>query len=367
VGPFRQQLIRLVACLVAINLAIGVVALLARNDGASTARLAAQSSHAAPPSAGPPGPATSTQSGSILAGGSFSKRRRATGQSAGPAATGTTATAARALPSTGAAPSTRPPARSTGGSSPSKARPAAPAAGGRGTTTSPPGPASASIPPPSAGAGEPATTGGPATEADNQAPTGAAPANSSTTPTSAPKKTQAPSTTSGVWTVIEDASGDTVVDDNGPPRANPRADIVQSRVANTTKAIGFAVKVAEPVDPLRDPNWASPATFVEWEVDTTGDGTPDFSVQYFVEGGKLVGGVYKAGNTAGQPACEAEAGYMSDSYVAGVDPACLGSPTSLSYRASIFYGTDPKNENADVITDASPDGAMSGPVPRTAA
>jgi hypothetical protein len=51
----------------------------------------------------------------------------------------------------------------------------------------------------------------------------------------------------------------------------------------------------------------------------------------------------------------------------GVDPGCLGSPASLSYRASIYYGTDPKNENADVVTDVSPDGAMSGQVPRTAA
>ena len=362
-GPFRQQLIRVVACLVAINLAIGVVALFARSDSPSTARLAAQSSNAAPPSTRPPGNATVTQSGGILSGGSFSKRRSSKGQTANTAATGTTAAAPS---STATAPSTRPPALSTRGSSPSKARPAAPAAG-RSTTTAPSGPAGASTPPPSAATGQPTPTGEPATGGDDAPPTGDAPADASTTPTSAPKKTQAPSTTSGVWTVTEDATGDTVIDDKGTAQANVRADIVQSRVANTTKAIGFAVKVAQPGDPLRDPNWASPATFVEWEVDTTGDGTPDFSVQYFVEGGKLVGGVYKAGNTAGQPACEAEAGYTSDSYLAGVDPGCLGSPTSLSYRASIYYTTDPKNENGDVITDASPDGGMSGPVPRTAA
>jgi hypothetical protein len=223
------------------------------------------------------------------------------------------------------------------------------------------------MPAPSAATGEPATTGEPDTEADDQAPTGTAPAGPSTTPTSAPKKTQAPSTTSGVWTVIDDATGDTVVDGSGAPQANARADIVQSRVANTTKAIGLAVKVAEPVDPTRDPNWASPATFVAWEVDTTGDGKPDFEIQYFVDGGKLIAAVYKAGNTAGQPTCEGEAGYTSDSYLAGVDPGCLGSPTTLSYRASIYYGTDPKNPDGEGITDASPDGGMSPQVPRTAA
>ena len=223
------------------------------------------------------------------------------------------------------------------------------------------------MPQPSADTGQqPATTGEPATGPDDTPATDAPPTGASTTPTSTPKKTQAPSTTSGVWTVIEDATGDTVIDGSGAPQANARADIVQSRVANTTKAIGLAVKVAEPVDPTRDPNWASPATFVVWEVDTTGDGTPDFEIQYFVDGGKLIAAVYKAGNTA-QPACEGEAGYTSDSYLAGVDPGCLGSPTSLSYRASIYYGTDPKNPDADGITDASPDGGMSGRVPRTAA
>ena len=223
------------------------------------------------------------------------------------------------------------------------------------------------MPQPAAATGQPATTDEPGTGADTTTPTGAPPAGASTTPTSAPKKTQAPSTTSGVWTVIEDATGDTVVDGSGAPRANARADIVQSRVANTTKAIGLAVKVAEPVDPTRDPNWASPATFVAWEVDTTGDGTPDFEIQYFVDGGKLIAAVYKAGNTAGQPACEGEAGYTSESYLAGVDPGCLGSPSSLSYRASIYYGTDPKNPDGEGITDVSPDGGMSGQVPRTAA
>ena len=44
-GPFRQQLIRLLAFLVAIDLAVGVVAIVARSDTASVASPAAQSSH----------------------------------------------------------------------------------------------------------------------------------------------------------------------------------------------------------------------------------------------------------------------------------------------------------------------------------
>ena len=170
-----------------------------------------------------------------------------------------------------------------------------------------------------------------------------------------------------MWTVIDDASGDTIVDDSGAGQANPRADIVQSRVTNTTKAIGFVVKVAQPVDPTRDPTWNSTATFVLWEVDTSGDGKPDFEIEYFVEGGKLIGGVSRLSGTGSQPACEAEAGYTSESYVVGIDPACLGSPASLSYRATVFYAADPANQNTASITDVAPDGGLTGPVGRTAA
>ena len=167
--------------------------------------------------------------------------------------------------------------------------------------------------------------------------------------------------------MIDDPTGDTVVDDSGAAQANAQADIVQSRATNTTKAIGFAVKVAQPVDPLRDPTWNSTATFVLWEVDTSGDGKPDFEIEYFVEGGKLFAGVSRGSGNGRQAACEGEAGYQSESYLVGIDPACLGSPASLSYRATVFYAADPNNASSASITDVSPDGGMAGPMRRTAA
>ena len=367
-GPFRQQLIRLVAFLVAINLAIGVVALVARNDTASVAAPAAQSSHTASRPGDAPG-GTATQSGGILAGGRFSKRRTMSGQSISQAAAGTTAPAAPALSSTATPSSNRPAPTSTGGSSPARGRPQAPTTGtGTGTGTGAPTTMSTSGPGMIPSISEPPTTTEtetPGTEEGDTPPTSAAPANSTTTPSSRPSKPAAPpSTTSGVWTVIDDPAGDTVVDGSQAPQPDARADLVQSRATNTTKAIGFAVKVAQPVDPTRDPNWASAETFVFWEVDTTGDGKPDFEIEYFAEGGKLLAGVNRAG---GQAACDAEPGFMSDNYVVGVDPACFGSPAALSYRATIYYDTDPKVDNAGVITDVSPDGAMSAPLGRTAA
>jgi hypothetical protein len=164
---------------------------------------------------------------------------------------------------------------------------------------------------------------------------------------------------------MSDAAGDTIVDSTQAPQASARADMVESRATNTAKAIGFAVKVADPVDPTRDPTWNSTATFVLWEIDTNGDDKPDFEVEYFLEGGKLVAGVSRVTPNGLQAACEAEAGFMSESYVVGIDPACLGAPAALSYRATVFYAVNATND--DSITDASPDGGMSAPLRRTAA
>jgi hypothetical protein len=359
VGLFRQQLIRFLACLVAIELAVGVVALYHRSDRVSSVSPAgARSSNSAPPSAGTPGAAAGARPEGVLAGGSFSKRRSWRGQSTSEPPAGQTGTTAPARPSTASSPSTRLPALPAGGSTQPRPRPAAPAAG-RGTTTSTPGAESGAMAPPTATTDQPAP-------ADRIEPQGdAAPPNPSTTGSSATAKTTAPSYSSGVWTVIDDPTGDTVVDSSRAPQANAAADVVQSRATNTTKAIGFAVKVAQPADPTRDPNWNSPATFVLWEVDTSGDGNPDYEIEYFLEGGKLIGGVSRLSGNGRQAACEAEAGYTSESYLVGIDPACLGSPASLSYRATVFYGTDPNSE--DSVTDVAPDGGMTGPVRRTAA
>ena len=211
--------------------------------------------------------------------------------------------------------------------------------------------------------GEPAPT----QEQEGGAPAGPAPANAATTPTSGPPKGTTPSTTSGVWTVLDDVTGDTVVDSTHAPQANPRADVVQSRGANTTKGVGLAVKVAQPGDPTKDPTWASDATFVLWEVDTSGDGKPDFQVEYFVDSGKLFAGVDRLTGTGTQAACQAEAGYMNDNYIVGIDPTCLGSPASFSYRATFYYAADPSTQNGESISDVSPDGGMSPVIKRVAA
>ena len=342
-GLLRQHLINVLACLVATDLAVGVVVLYDRNRQVSTTvNAGAPTSKAAPPAAGPRPQAPPTPEPSVT--------------TAAPSVA-----EAPAIPSTTFAPSTRPPAVSTGGSNRSRPRPGP--ATTRATTASTSGPAAVASPPPPAPT---ATTGQPATAGDISPSYDAAPPDAAPTAPSAPPKASPPSiTTSGVWTVMSDAGGDTVVDSSGAPQASARADMVESRATNTTKAIGFAVKVAEPVDPSRDPTWSSPATFVLWEIDTSGDDKPEFEVEYFLEGGKLIAGVSRVTSNGLQAACEAEAGFMSESYVVGIDPACLGAPGSLSYRATVYYSANASND--DSITDVSADGGMSAPLRRTAA
>ena len=359
-GLFREQLIRILACLVAIDLAVGVVVLFDRSDRVEVVTAGAESSNTAPPAAAPSGGASGAPTDGVLAGGSFSRRRSPKARSASEAAAGQSAATAPAPPSTASSPSTRLPAIPTGGGGArSQPRAAAPAAG-RATTTATAGAGSVTTPP------QTDATDQPTTAEDTEPLADAAPPKPSTTGSSAPPKTTPPSsTTTGAWTVISDPTGDTILDSSRAAQANARADMVESRASNTTKGVGFAVKVAQPADPTRDPNWAGASTFVLWEVDTSGDGKPEFEVEYFVEGGKLIAGVSRLTDKGRQAACEAEAAYMSESYAVGIDPSCLGSPASLSYRATVFYGTDPNSDES--VIDVSPDGGMSAPLRRTAA
>jgi hypothetical protein len=145
--------------------------------------------------------------------------------------------------------------------------------------------------------------------------------------------------------------------------AEGRADIVHSAVAYAPNAVLLTVQVRQPVDPRQDPNWASESTYLAWELDTNGDAKPDYDIQYFLDSGALVAGVSRVGDTDGAAACDAEAGYGPDGYTVAFAPECLGSP-SFSYRVSMYYDSDPKNENAPLVSDVAPDGGLSRPVAR---
>ena len=161
---------------------------------------------------------------------------------------------------------------------------------------------------------------------------------------------------------MTDPVGDTNVDGTKNSIKEPRADIVRAGAGYRQGFLVFVMQVQQPVDPRTDAQWAGEATFALWSVDTNGDGTPEFEIQYYVVDGQLGGAVSRPSST--DVLCGVEAGYGSDGYSVIVDPACLGNPASTAFRVTLYYDTNPKDANADVATDVAPSGGMSFPVAR---
>jgi hypothetical protein len=153
------------------------------------------------------------------------------------------------------------------------------------------------------------------------------------------------------------------VDGTQAPIKERRADIVRAGAAYEPGKITLAMQVAQTTDPRTDARWASESTFASWSVDTNGDGTPDFDIQYYFDGSELGGTVTRPGSE--EEVCAATgAGYTPDGYWLVVPPSCLGDPASFSYRVTTYYDTNPKDANADVASDVTPNGGLSFPVSR---
>ena len=312
----HRELIRVLSFVVLLDLTIGVVALAVRSGDRPERTMQY---------AGSTGIPLDTKNGSVLAGGSFNARRTS-GNSSGTGAPATSATTAPGVPPTSAA------------TTPSTAAPTT------ATTRKPP-----------------ATT----------ATTRAAGRSTSSTgrPPAAPSVTTATGPNGAVKNggKLGDPAGDTFVDGTQDPIEENRADIVRSRAVYEPDRITFVVQVDQPSDPTTDERWASDSTFARWEIDTNGDGTADFDVQYFIDQGKYGGAVSKPGAAAPEIVCEVgTATYGPEGYSVTIPAYCLDDPASFQYRVTMYYDTNPKDENADVASDVAPDGGLSIPVSRGA-
>ncbi|HYT38719.1 MAG TPA: hypothetical protein VEN99_04370 [Acidimicrobiia bacterium] len=164
---------------------------------------------------------------------------------------------------------------------------------------------------------------------------------------------------------MADPAGDTFVDGTNDPITESRADIVRTAAGYGPGGITFTMQVQTPGDPRQDKKWSSASTFVDWAVDTNGDGQPDYEIQYSLDAGTLGGDVSRPGDETGATLCNVSAAtYGADGYSITVDPACLGNPGSFSYRTTMYYDTNPKDDNADVASDVAPNGGMSFPIAR---
>ena len=355
----HQQLIRLLAGVVAFDLSVACAAVLLQDHWVAdpTAKTVVAADGAVESSNG------------ILAAGRFTNRRK-------PTRNGTGGATATSVPTTAPAAPAQIPRSGAAGPSPSAPLTGS-TASGRTTSTRPRStPAPATAAPRGTTATTRAVTGPadqgtstPADEPDPAAPDAPAGGGTDPAPPAPPAGTvtdakTAPPVSRDGWLILDDPAGDTIEDGSRNPRTDGRADILKSAATNKTKGIVLTAQVAQRTDPTKDPNWASASTYMTWELDTNNDGAADYEVQYFVDGGKLVGGVNRAGQA--DSACEAEAGYMQESYAVGIDPGCIGSPAAFAYRVTIYYDPDPKDENAEIITDVSPDGGMSPAIKRSA-
>jgi hypothetical protein len=331
VGAVRhRELIRLLSLVVVLNMAVGVVAVAVRVDRPD--RRTTQF-------AGSTGIPLDTENG-ILAGANFNKRR-SPGDSTSTQPTGAPATSATTAPVT----------LPTGSAlSPTTGRPAE-------TTTSTAAPATTATT-----ARPPATTG--STRPPKTSTTTAPPP-----PVAAPPVTtvSGPNGAARNGGKLADPKGDTVIDGTQDPMKEGRADIVRTRAVYEPGKITLGLQVDQPSDPSKDERWAGDATFISWSVDTNGDGTPDFEVQYFIDAGKYGAVVSRGGQAGADVVCQDDtASFGADGYSLTIPSSCLGDPASFSYRVTTYYDTNPKDENADVASDVAPNGGMSFPISRGA-
>ena len=330
----HRQLIQGLSFLVAMNLAVGIVALAVRSDDRRERRTLAAGSVAIP---------IDPDNTGILAGGSFSNRRGSGSTSAPTSAqqpSSTTNTTAFATPGTAASPTTGRPAATTGSSGPAPTSPVTP------TTQRPPGTS-----PPSTAATT--STTGRATSTTKAPP--------ATTATSGPAAGGGQPGASS----LTDPAGDTTVDGTSDPIKEGRADIVRAGAYYTSNQIILAMQLAQPTDPRTDSHWTGDSTFASWSLDTNGDGKSDYDVQFFFDEGQIGGTVSRPGSNGPDVLCDVtQAAYNADGYGVTVDPSCVGNPASFTYRLEMNYDTNPKDENADVAFDATPNGGWSFPVAR---
>jgi hypothetical protein len=161
-----------------------------------------------------------------------------------------------------------------------------------------------------------------------------------------------------------DPAGDTVNEENDSRLDVPEADVLRSSISVVDKGIRLNVQVRKPTDPLTNRAWAGDEsdTGIEWELETTGDDKPDFSVEYYTDSGKITGEVTRSSDNDDEPTlCELRsAAFSADAgYTAVVDTDCIRSPGSVAYVVTFSYDTDSTQANAAVAEDHAPDSGMS--------
>ncbi len=137
---------------------------------------------------------------------------------------------------------------------------------------------------------------------------------------------------------------------------NGRADITGASLEWAPGWIRMKVQLKNPTDPLKDAAW-SDADDLEWDFDTNNDGKVDYTLEFATDKGELYGAVFDASKPNADSVCDADSASFSaqDGYTVVFDPKCIGSPKSLYWAVMSFISSNPKDANAQVVSDRVPD------------
>lgn len=155
---------------------------------------------------------------------------------------------------------------------------------------------------------------------------------------------------------VVDGAGDVVNTATSSLFDNPRADITEASLEYAPGWIRMKVKSKNLTDPLKDEVW-SDKNDAEWVLDTTGDGMPEYSVEFATDKGELYGAVFDVTKPEDKSLCDADSASYSpeDGYVLVIDPACIGKPQTLGFAVAIFLATEPGKDDTPLATDRVPD------------
>ena len=167
---------------------------------------------------------------------------------------------------------------------------------------------------------------------------------------------------------ISDPTGDVINRDTNAKLTSAATDIVSATVDSGAQGLVLTFKTAQMGDPATDPNWASPNTFVSWQVDDNGDGKVDdlirFSADRDTPGGVVGDLTHWTGPGIPAKHCDAQAAFdPTNGYSLTISPACMGSPASITYRVQLTYDTSPGAAKPPLSFDVAPDQGLAGPVP----
>ena len=167
---------------------------------------------------------------------------------------------------------------------------------------------------------------------------------------------------------ITDPVADVINRDSNDKLPSARTDIVSATVDSGAQGIVLSFRTQEQADPATDANWASPNTFVSWQIDSTGDGKVDDLIRYSADRATpgVISGDLTHWSGPGVPAkhCDAKGTFSPDAgYTLTIDPACMGNPASVSYRVQLTYDTSPGAAKPPLAFDVAPDQGLAGPVP----